>query len=92
MKKIILLAVAICGIQIASAQTVTPSSQGKQHSTIPSDKQKMDHSSTDKKMEKRTGSAGTYTTSNQVPGDLPSDTATSSRRQRPVVNPETPKN
>jgi hypothetical protein len=88
MKKLMFLAIAICGIQIASAQTLTPASkEKKQHAPVPLDK-KMDHSTT-KSTEKKSGSTGTYTTGASVPSpDLPSDTTMDSKRNpRPVTKP-----
>ncbi|PBQ31040.1 hypothetical protein CNR22_04400 [Sphingobacteriaceae bacterium] len=89
MKNLMLTAIAICGIQIATAQTVTPSPDQKHHSNEPSNK-----IPSDKKAEKKSGSTGTYTTGAEVPGNAPADTATTnSRKPKPMMDPEgRPKN
>lgn len=83
MKKIIFLAVAICGIQFASAQTLTPvPTEKKQQAPVPAEKKN--------NVEKKSGSTGTYTTGASVPDNSsPSDTAsTNSRKPKPLKNPE----
>lgn len=83
MKKIILVTIAFFGLQIASAQTVTPvPTEKKQKAPVPAENKNQ--------TEKKSGSTGTYTTGAGVPDNsLPSDTIrTNSRKPKPLQNPE----